>query len=317
MIEQNTVFILGAGASCPYKYLSGRELRKDICYNFRTNYKTFVLQPWQNQANLQVVGSDIDLVDEFITQFYKSSTPSIDLFLSRNPKLEDLGKKAILLSMFQSEQKSHFREELDDEKHDWYMYLFTELTRDFISSDSCEISKNKISFITFNYDRSLEHFLFESLINSFSEMTPDGIKTDLRKIPFLHMYGQIAPLPWQDKNNGISYQKQLSEFEPALLTDNIRVIYDDRSKIEDKTIVKAWELIKTAKQLFFLGFGYAKENMQLLRIPEILNHKQMIFGTAMKYTEREINGLKAIFRKKEVYTDFREIDCRAMLRECL
>ena len=49
MIKEETVFILGAGASCPYGYPDGKELREQICSNFARESKTYFLA----QANGQ------------------------------------------------------------------------------------------------------------------------------------------------------------------------------------------------------------------------------------------------------------------------
>ncbi len=42
MIEDRTVFILGAGASCPYGYPSGRELREEIYSYFANDIKAYL-----------------------------------------------------------------------------------------------------------------------------------------------------------------------------------------------------------------------------------------------------------------------------------
>jgi len=317
MIEQNTVFILGAGASCPYNYLSGKGLRKDIWKNFSSNYKTFVLKPWQDKLEDQQIEIYLKPINEFIDKFYFSSTQSIDLFLSRNPKYKELGQLAITLTMFQSEQQSLFREKLDNEKHDWYLHILNTMTRKFIRKDSCIINENKISFITFNYDRSLENFLYESLINSFTEISPEIIETQLRKIPFIHMYGQIAPLPWQNHEAGIPYKSNLNELDPTLFTENIRVIYEERDNSMDSTIKQARDIIESAERIFFLGFGYAEENLELLKIRDLLHGNQRVYGTVLGLTDREINRIKGIFEFKIVLKAFEDMDCLALLRKYL
>ena len=99
----------------------------------------------------------------FASRFRKSSNKSIDLFLARNPSLVTVGKLAISLEILKSEIASKFREEIDNPALDWYSYLFDRFTDTFLDKDKFTISDNKVSFITFNYDRSLEHFLIESL----------------------------------------------------------------------------------------------------------------------------------------------------------
>jgi hypothetical protein len=73
--------------------------------------------------------------------------------------------------------------------------------------------------------------------------------------------------------------------------------------------------------VFFLGFGYAKENLEILKIPQILNSLQKIYGTALNFTKREIESVKGIFPQSfppyapTVYID--NVDCLMLLREYL
>ncbi len=110
MIREETIFILGAGASKPYGYPTGAELRKKIINKFRNQYhsNTVVFE--------QINTFKEDLInhsESFLNKFELSSTKSIDLFLSRNPKFMDIGKLAIKLSIYNSELESKFREKVD------------------------------------------------------------------------------------------------------------------------------------------------------------------------------------------------------------
>lgn len=42
MISEDTVFVLGAGASAPYGYPIGSELRDDVCLNFMKDMKSLL-----------------------------------------------------------------------------------------------------------------------------------------------------------------------------------------------------------------------------------------------------------------------------------
>jgi len=74
-----------------------------------------------------------------------------------------------------------------------------------------QFHRNNVSFITFNYDRSLEHFLFESLRYSFSEIPKDEIINEVKQIKIIHIYDKVAPLPWQDEQEGVEYKPKVSE----------------------------------------------------------------------------------------------------------
>ena len=288
MIEEETVFILGAGASKPYGYPTGAELREKIITEFRNQYH------FNTVVHQQVETLREDLInysESFIKRFDLSSTKSIDLFLSRNPKFIDIGKLAIKLSIYNSELESKFREDVD-RNEDWYSYLFDRLTNEFIDPDQYIITHNKIKFVTFNYDRSLEHYFYDSMTNSFSEIDKGIIEHEVNKIKIIHMFGTISPLPWQE-DGGLIYGKEKVLFANA---DNLDIIY---SKTEEPVIIEAQELIRKVKNIFFLGFGYAKENLEILNFTDILQPGQKIFGTTLGLKPREVKDIK----KKYFSTD--------------
>lgn len=136
---------------------------------------------------------------------------------------------AILLEIFKAEQRSVFREkiDLDKRKSDWYFFLFNQLTDKLLNKSRYQISENIVTFITLNYDRSLEHFLCESLINSFGEIPEKAIIEEVKKLKFIHVYGQIENLERQNKH-GAPYKVEEVHFygKVETLTGNIRTIHD-------------------------------------------------------------------------------------------
>ena len=195
MINEKTLFILGAGASCPYKYPTGKELRRLIYEEFPYRYGKLSEKINSSEVGISrsVIQDDIQLAPKFADNFFKSSTPSIDLFLARNPNFSNIGKKAIALSIWLAESKSCFRENVD-QNQDWYSYLYQRMTETLTEPDSYEqINQNKISFITFNYDRSLQFFLYESLTNSFNlGYTAHHPYSNLLPFSIQHVYGQLC-----------------------------------------------------------------------------------------------------------------------------
>jgi len=123
MINEETLFILEAGASCPYGYPTGKELRRIICKEFPINYKNLLDR--KAYPNQDIIDDDdkIQIAQKFVDIFFKSSTPSIDLFLARNPNFLNIGRMAIALSIWESEKKSRFREDVD-QNQDWYSYIY-------------------------------------------------------------------------------------------------------------------------------------------------------------------------------------------------
>jgi len=295
VITEDTVFILGAGASAPYGYPTGYELRRLIIEEFpkRAAHDEFVKRgPLGNDKIwMERVKEEITYDAENLSEiFEKSRTSSIDLFLSRRRQFYEIGRRAIAQIIFEKEKNSKFEYEMDDVSQDWYKYLYRRMTETLVDPESyMGFADNNVTFITFNYDRSLEHFLYDALIHSF-EIPLGGIKTkDLFPFEFIHVYGKLADLDWQE-SSGVKYG---SYFIPKMI-ENINIIYDSENSARLQKTLK--ERITNAKRIFFLGFGFAPENMEILGIPEVLKSEPQIYGTAFNWTEKEILNPKLVRR---------------------
>lgn len=293
MIEIPTVFILGAGASKPYGYPTGQELRSKICRNIVESLENLIMkiddaEIRRYRANL------ITITKEFAPTFYKSDTKSIDIFLARNRKYYDVGTFAIALNILVAEQHSHFREEVPV-KENWYTHLNRRMRSEMPKEDDYEFfGKNKVSFITFNYDRSLEFYLYDSLINAFTSIPLTNIQVrTLMPFEIIHVFGKIADLPWESKS-GLEYASGYDFHKIDKAKDNIKIIFETP---EVNFLKKIKREIANAKRVFFLGFGFAKENLKILGIPEVLNNEQEIYGTALGFTNKEILQIRRTLSK--------------------
>jgi len=314
MIKEDTVFILGAGASCPYGLPDGSGLRKQIYERFAHNLSHYYERnPPKPSENL------LSQAKLFSRTFENSNTRSIDLFLSRNNEFMEIGKLAIIFSIISSELNSRFREHINNRDHDWYSHIFDKLTDHIIKKEDYKLfSQNKASFITFNYDRSLDHFLFEGLLNSFYGIDPIEIKKMMDNLNIIHLFGQVAGLDWQDLESKIAYKTSVDNIDINKLVKNLRIIYE----VEDDPILeKACDKISKAKRIFFLGFGYAPENLKVLKLPEILNTGMRVYGTAFGLIENEVNQKRVTFAPSlgldYKYVNIHAVDSLMLLRQFL
>ena len=295
MISENTVLILGAGASKPYGYPTALELRREIINNLIP-----LLKKYSEDGN-KSEGFDthpyIKKIQELINVFKYSSTNSIDLFLSRNKEYQDIGKQIITFLLANYELGSKFREDIIDNNCDWYFFIYEILTRGIFNSD--EISKfaeNKVTIITFNYDRSFEHFLYESLQYSFKGKQNE-INELMLNFNIIHVYGKIAPLNWES-SEGVKYRDSLLRDYYADYFKNIQIIYEERESKVEKII----EAISNANKIFFLGFGYAEENLKAIGLDKpILKKHQRVFGTAFNLTDSEIIKNSYLLRSANIH----------------
>ncbi len=337
MITEKTVFILGAGASCPYGFPSGAQLRKIICHHagFTERFIGYC------SANKHVGNTRID-VQKFIKSFDRAHT-SIDRFLAEKNSIDAaIGKYIIAFEIFEAERQSHFGEKADEKREyynslsfkektrvpmyngfyqggNWYLYIYNQQFIDGLAGKKSLPDFSCVSFITFNYDRSLEHFLYDSLCHLYSEFTKEQIVQCMDKLKIIHVYGKTAPLDWQSQD-GICYGAPNTEELLQKAAQNIKTIHEERRNLE---LEEAKKLIAEAKRLFFLGFGYAPENMEILGLPQTIRSYTWVYGTGFGLERREVEkihskiyeGIKIEQHHKHVIIE--DMDCLKLLRNYL
>lgn len=207
-------------------------------------------------------------------------TPSIDAFLEQNEKYVDIGKHAIAAALFPNENYNNLLGMIGGEY--WYDYLYHRLIS---GSNIDDFSQNQLNVITFNYDRSLEIFLHRALIGFYGRSEEETRKL-LSNIHILHVYGSLGPLPWQtnDAKAIINYNGKISEKRIVECAKNIKTIHEASEDTGDITLAR--ELLKNARRIYFLGFGYHQENLDILRIQD-LDHNRDIMGTVYKLPNTE------------------------------
>jgi hypothetical protein len=143
------------------------------------------------------------------------------------------------------------------------------------------------------------------------------IKEQLCQLKIIHVFGQVAGLDWQDLDDKIVYRTNINHTNVQRLADKLRIIYEGG---ENPAIQEAQKLISKAHDVLFLGFGYAKENLEVLGIPEVLKKVAWIRGTALGLTKKEIAHKRVSLKSKDKTWDNIEIydwDCLQLLRESL
>ncbi len=313
MIKQKTVFILGAGASRPYEYPTGFELREEICRDFLNDWVHY----YRNKSMRDDEGKTQKLINKFVNAFSNSLNKSIDLFLTRNKEFEDVGKFAIVHFLLKAENKSYNPSDYFD-KQDWISYFYDKLTNEFKDDQYYKISNNNITIITFNYDRLLENSLFLALDNSFTSANHYKVIEEIMKLNIFHVYGRIAKLDWEDEINGLAYKSRMENVFPPKYTENIRVLYDQRNI---PNLLEIEFSLKEAERIFFLGFGFAEENLEVLNLINNINTNQKIYGTAKGLTKNEISKIKSYFSKTHKFNNpdliIEDCDSLTLLRNYL
>lgn len=316
MISNDTVFILGAGASAPYGYpKSSGELKDDICLNFKADMSHLLESLKGSYWELRNL---MNCADDFIKCFQKSRIWSIDKWLSSNGSYRDIGKLAIVNSIVKKENESQLRFEGRNEKDkslDWFTTLFNEMMIGVSLPDHFYL--HKVHFITFNYDRVFEQLLYESFRHTFSGVKPEEINRILSNITINHIYGCIDDPPW--KKGGDEYG------------DSYKLKYLDEARKRIKTVGESVAdfshthrmdlLLRSVRKIFFLGFGYDPQNLEILGIPQRFKDKSqppIILGTGQGQLQEEIDKIRLRLGSGIIPAPaIEDSDCTILLRKYL
>lgn len=270
MITHQTTLVLGAGASAPYGYLTGKKLMEYILQN-TLNTSMLRMYARLNYERLYV--------EQFIDALRKSFSLSIDEFLEHRSEYRKIGKFAIASALITSELENGLYTD------DWYQLLFHNMNTSFEDFD-----QNKLSVITFNYDRSFEEFLITALMNKFGKSESECYEK-MSTIPIVHVHGKLGNLPWERKGYTRKYSPVADINDLIQSSDGIRIIHEN-SRDDDSIFNEAHKLLQQAENIYFLGFGYHKLNLDRLKINLLIKDQQNIMGSCFGMTGKEIEKVR-------------------------
>lgn len=267
MIHTKTVFVLGAGASMPYGLPSGDQLRADICRMAR-NPESYPIS-----LSLAVQGVNNEQFKAFGAAFERSNISSIDSFLAKRPNFADIGKLVIagVLSAYESPDELFSADKTDH----WYKLLWNAMLLD--AADPADVRRNAVRFVTFNYDRSLEYFLFESTRNTWG-IDEAACTAILKNIGILHVYGQLGPFTHASCDGHRTYGEHLSKESLQLAARSLQIVPEAR---DDKAFQVARTWFDWAERICFLGFGFDSLNVDRLGLESVLLTKRERGGRGM------------------------------------
>ncbi len=316
MFEKETVFILGAGASWHYNYPTGEDLVKRVVNLTNTLIEAYEReQPTSLSNNIEEIDTIyceanrlgklnkpsqkeiIIFLKNFVDRILHVDPPVIDYFLEWNKDLQGIGKLVIALVILQHEKEFEKRKgnvnreklikespyindgndnslDLNAFKDNWYRFILYKILSD--CRNVSDLKDNKVKFITFNYDVSLESYLFKGLKKiQFLKASDKDIICFLEN-SFIHMYGKIRDDPFVDPVPAIKEllsKHNVKENKPVIeqaytASLNIKTIGDDKDVAD--SISKAQKYIKDGEDIYILGYGFDEKNSDRLDLKKLL-----------------------------------------------
>jgi hypothetical protein len=285
MLNKQTVFVIGAGAGFDVNMPVGNQLATQIAEetNFRFNAGL------QEGGNERVWAASLDMaraaaIDQTSTMSAGrmiatgiTYAQSIDNYVrahSDKQAVKIVAKNAIVHRILEAERDSllfidqaqaMFGRFKDEKKvaRSWLQAFFSILQDGVIEAHNIEDIFENLSIINFNYDRCIEHFLFQAMQRLYPTKGT-GYLADLisRKLKIIHPYGVVGELEWQGSGPSIRFGAKDDSYDLAKLSGGIRTYNEE---VEDsKKTNELRDLVSVAQRIVFLGFHFHKQNIELI-----------------------------------------------------
>lgn len=262
-----------------FSFPSGRSLLLEVSYGCRKGKDLHNI--------LHSLGHSSDKIVEFGDSLMYSSQLSIDAFLENRKDFLEIGKQAIAATLIIYEDPSKILSRSKDYMSS-YEYLFPHL-----NLKNSLGAKNKATFITFNYDRSLEFFLFNAIKYSFNLSAEESISV-LKTIPIIHFYGLLGNFNLEP--NGRWYDTKITMDRIKLASDSISIIHEG-NKQEDVNF-SVQDTINEAEKICFLGFGFHPLNVQRLNLDGFYSSGKPIIASAYGIGNDERRRISTMFKNE-------------------
>jgi hypothetical protein len=320
---KSLVLVLGAGASFEAGFPLGLELKQLIADALHfiigpggtRNYNhgdERVFNALCNIANYPAGGtSEINALLASARHIHEAMplATSIDNFIDSHREdslIATCGKLAIARCILHAERNSRLyvdsmsRERelrFGDIEATWLNRFFRLLVENTQKKD-VEERFRKVGIITFNYDRSVEHYLFHALQRYYRESSEWAAKV-LKALEIHHPYGSVGSLPWTSGKNPIGFGDEPSV--PLLINLSKQLLTFSEGTNADKSSIELIRRIMTdARRIAFLGFAFHPLNMEILFGDSQLDPMhagRRVLGTALKVSESDVSVIGAAIRE--------------------
>ncbi len=319
MIRTKTAFIVGAGASCELQMPSGPELVARIAsaldfarygVELQTRDSTLMMQYLAKAASRVGGGEEVMNAAALRIRTAAKMGGSIDALLEQHNNDQNVllcGKLAIVHFICQAEAKSTLRAtpriegDLPLQGQESWLYQLSALITSGVPRSQAERCLDELTVISFNYDRSLEHFLPHAFVMAFGMTLQEAQRLIGAKLKVLRPYGAVGRLPWQSGDMPDCEWGTENPWNIHNLAGQIKTLSEQQNNRQ--LIMALQTAVASAKRLVLLGFGFQPQNIDLL-FDRGLSHQPEVLMTLFDMAPTNRNAvIKTIKRKTGLERD--------------
>jgi hypothetical protein len=161
-------------------------------------------------------------------------------------------------------------------KDRWFSQ-FLSMALSGVKRDEIDQAFAAVTIINFNYDRSLEQYLYWAL-QTQAAISQEQAARLVSSLRIMRPYGYVGALDWQDREGVPFGPIDPLGFRLFSLAARIRTYNEQHQSDLPKKITEA---LNSAQVIIFLGFGYHAQNTELFQeTAERDNRFRQVFATA-------------------------------------
>jgi hypothetical protein len=280
MFKKPTVIVVGAGASAECNLPAGEGLKRIIAdgLKFRFGHSGQVSgDPYILSAIKKKYRGDSERINQFTRAGNELSGtietfPSIDEALHwwrARPEIVALGKAAIAHYILVAERESTLavkqgsaKVDIDDSSEAW---LKTFLSISLAASDreSAITAFDNVTFVNFNYDRTIEQYLYWGL-QQRAGVSQEVAASAVARLKMIRPYGSIGKLDFAGGHE-VAFGDDAGR-DIFSIAENIRTFTEQSEQFEILNSID--EALEESRLVLFLGFGFHQQNLALFRVGE-------------------------------------------------
>ena len=270
MHSEKTVIVVGAGASQEAGLPTSADLKTTIA-----RYLDIKFQVMQQISGDPIIAAALRTHRDINQYFYacwkiRDALPqaiSIDNFIDAhqgNKEIELCGKLAIVRSILAAEKRSLLyinRLNTDNTLNfnsveQTWLNAFWQLLTENCQAVGLKKRLATIALIVFNYDRCVEHFLYNSIQNYYG-LSADDAASLVSLMKVYHPYGMVGSLPWAAGLAHMDFGAEPRAHDLVTIAEQIKT-FTEGTNPEASDIVEIRSQVAEADTLIFLGFAYHK-----------------------------------------------------------
>lgn len=262
-----TAILLGAGASKPFGFPLGPELKQIVTQCARDN---------GIQQRLKQLGCDSSHLTDLVECLRYGRFATIDEFLDAKKSFREVGGYIIAESILQRENRDNIFP-----IRDWFHFLYSKLHKKALSGET-----PNVVFVSLNYDRSLEYFFSMVAKYDCREDEEEKVRRTLSAIRVYHPHGSLGSL----SDLPFGCEKGPPDAEKMRQAGRRIQIISDRLE-ESPAFVEAQKVLASADRILFIGFAYHPSTLGTL-LKNVNLEKTELAGTTLNLDPSRVEEVR-------------------------